>query len=184
MRKVYFIRHGLRDTTVKDDMLAPLTEQGRRDVEILSEKLLKEEITQIYTSPFLRAKETIMPLARQLNLEMNVIEELKEREVGSWVKDYQEFTKNQWADKAYKLESGESLNDVSKRGIATFNQLQKKSSGDFVISGHGTWLAVLFNHLTNGEFDYEGFREMNFPDVYYGEFTEDDQFISLKKYLT
>lgn len=184
MSKVYFIRHGLRDTIVQDDMLAPLTEQGRKDVDVLSEKLLQEEITQIYTSPFLRAKETVMPLARRLNLEMNVIEGLKEREVGSWVGDFQAFTKKQWEDKTYKLELGESLDDVSKRSVAIFNQLQKKSSGDFVISGHGTWLAVLFNHLTSGEFGYEEFREMNFPDVYYGEFTEDDQFISLKKYLT
>lgn len=184
MKKVYFIRHGLRDTRIKDDELAPLTEKGRKDVESLSERLFTEEITNIYTSPFLRAKETIAPLASKLAHEFFVVEDLKEREVGSWVDDLQEFTQKQWADRNYKLETGESLNDVLERAVPIFIRIQNENPGNFVISSHGTWLAVLFNELTKGEFGYEAFMEMNFPDVYCGEFNENNQLISLKKFLT
>lgn len=98
--------------------------------------------------------------------------------------NFQEFTQKQWADRNYKLETGESLNDVLERAVPIFIRIQNENPGNFVISSHGTWLAVLFNELTKGEFGYEAFMEMNFPDVYCGEFNENNQLISLKKFLT
>lgn len=55
-----------------------LTTKGEREAELLSQKLIKEGITEIYVSPRGRAKLTAKPTAEKLGLEPVELDWLKE----------------------------------------------------------------------------------------------------------
>lgn len=71
--KILIIRHG--DPNYEIDNL---TEKGRREVELLSQKLSKEHISKIYCSPLGRARATAKPTAEKLGLEPEILDWLQE----------------------------------------------------------------------------------------------------------
>lgn len=166
MAKVYFIRHSIRDISYKHDESAPLTEDGVRLAQDLVEIFKDKEITHVYSSPFKRALDTVTPIAENKGLKIKIVHNFYERTVGDWIDNFLEFAQRQWKDFDYKLENGESLNEVKQRIVPAFEDLINRSEGDLIICGHGTSLSVLFNHLTDGTFGYEDFCEMNMPDVF------------------
>lgn len=165
LRKIYFIRHSIRDTNIKHEVEAPLTDDGYDLAELLVPIFESINITAIYSSPYNRAIETIVPIAESKKIDINIVTDLKERVIGTWVKDFDSFTKQQWDDFDYLIEDGESLNDVRHRMLRTFNTILSRSTGDIIVSGHGTSFAVLFNYFTP-DFGYESWRNMTMPDVY------------------
>jgi len=52
----------------------PLTEFGRREADAQCEALAGEQIDALYSSPALRARQTIAPLAERLGLEINLLD--------------------------------------------------------------------------------------------------------------
>ena len=77
--RFYFIRHGKRERTIGDPSL---TSAGRKEAERLAEKLASKSITQIFSSPLARTRETAEILATALNLE--AIEDSRLRERMNW----------------------------------------------------------------------------------------------------
>lgn len=174
MRYIYFVRHSIRDFTIREDREVPLTAEGIQLAEALKPFFINKKITTIYTSPYLRAVQTVEPTAKLLGIEMRVKEELKERKVGTWVDDFSEFAISQWADFDYKLENGESLNEVQERIKTVYSDIINQGESNIIISGHGTALAVLFNDILQGKFGYQEFQEMTMPDVYCAEYDGDE----------
>jgi 8-oxo-dGTP diphosphatase len=75
------IRHaraGERAEWVGDDRRRPLDEKGRRQAEQLVELLAPYEIERILSSPYDRCVQTVEPLARARDLEIELREELGE----------------------------------------------------------------------------------------------------------
>ncbi|MCH4984054.1 histidine phosphatase family protein [Macrococcoides goetzii] len=166
MSKVYFIRHSIRDISYKHDESAPLTEDGVRLAQGLIEIFKDKEISGIFSSPYKRALDTVTAIAENKGLKIEILDNFYERMVGDWIDNFSEFAERQWKDFDYKLENGESLNDVKQRIVPAFEDLIIGSEGDLIICGHGTSFSVLFNHLTDGAFGYNDFCEMNMPDVF------------------
>ncbi|MCE4956281.1 histidine phosphatase family protein [Macrococcoides caseolyticum] len=179
MKQIYFIRHSIRDISYKHDESAPLTEDGVKLALDLVEIFKNKEIVQIYSSPFKRALDTVKPIAEDKGLKIEIVENFYERTVGDWIDNFSEFAERQWKDFDYKLENGESLNEVKQRIVPAFEDLINKCEGGLIICGHGTSFSVLFNHLTDGTFGYEDFCEMNMPDVFVYEIGE----TTVNKYL-
>ena len=71
--RLLIIRHG--DPDYEHDTV---TEKGAREVELLSERLVKEGITKIYCSPLGRARATAAPTCRKLGLEPTIFDWLQE----------------------------------------------------------------------------------------------------------
>ncbi|MBO0428928.1 histidine phosphatase family protein [Vagococcus fluvialis] len=170
MKNIYFVRHSLRDFTIRDDKSVPLTSDGKNLARKLVPFFLDKNIEKIYTSPYLRAVQTIEPVASELNIKPIQIEDLRERNVGKWVENFSEFSRNQWNDFDFKLENGESLNEVKNRMLATFDNILKEQDSNVIISGHGTSLAILFHEITEGKFGFREFNEMKMPDIYCAEY--------------
>lgn len=63
---VFLVRHAEKAPTPPED--PPLSDKGKVRAERLSEVLQKANIKAIYTSQFLRTKQTVEPLARRLGL--------------------------------------------------------------------------------------------------------------------
>ncbi|MGX7109359.1 histidine phosphatase family protein [Facklamia miroungae] len=165
MRRIYLVRHSIRDLTVKNEQ-APLTVEGKKLAEELANFFEDKEISAIYASPYLRVKQTIEPTAERLNLKIIYQKDLRERRIGEWVEDFQTFAQNQWDNFNYKLPNGESLNEVSHRVLSCFEEIAELSQGNIIIASHGTALSVLMNALTKKQFSYQDFLSMKQPQVY------------------
>lgn len=74
--KLLIIRHGDPDYTIDS-----LTEKGKREAELLKERLLKLNLSHFYCSPLGRAKATAKPILEALHKEAEICEWLKEFDV-------------------------------------------------------------------------------------------------------
>ncbi|MBQ7037426.1 MAG: histidine phosphatase family protein [Clostridia bacterium] len=71
--RILLIRHG--DPDYVNDTV---TEKGKREAELLSERLAKENIDKIYCSPLGRAQDTALPTARKIGKEIITLPWLEE----------------------------------------------------------------------------------------------------------
>jgi 2,3-bisphosphoglycerate-dependent phosphoglycerate mutase len=76
MKRLYLIRHCSATGQAAD---APLSREGQAQAERLADFLMSHEIERIVSSPFLRAQQTIEPLATRLKLEIRTDARLAER---------------------------------------------------------------------------------------------------------
>ena len=170
---VYFIRHAEPNYENHDDLTRELSEKGLQDCQQLLPFFDKIEIDYFYSSPFKRAIDTIKPLARSRTKSINLIDNFRERKIdNTWIEDFDSFSKKQWLDKTYKLDKGESLQEVQKRQLEALNDLLKKHLGKtLVIGSHGTALSTLINYFQPA-FDYDQFQAIKhlFPFVVAFEF--------------
>jgi len=161
MTKVYFVRHAKPDLSIKDDLMRPLTEEAINDCKKVTEFLSDKNITKAFSSPYKRAIDTIKDFTESLNLEINVIDDFRERKIDNvWIEDFDKFAKEQWTNFDYKLPEGESLNEVQKRNIkALMHILEENADENIVIGSHGTALSTIINYF-NKEFGYTEFERI------------------------
>jgi 2,3-bisphosphoglycerate-dependent phosphoglycerate mutase len=156
--KIYFVRHAQPDISTKDDMLRPLTEKGMEDTKRVTKALQGKNIEVIYSSPYKRSYDTVKDLADANNLEINLVEDFRERKVDNvWVEDFRAFSRRQWEDFNFKLESGECLREVQERNVAALYDVLKSNLGrNVVVGSHGTALSTVINYF-NPDFGYDDF---------------------------
>ncbi len=185
MGKIYFIRHAKPDISIHDDLTRPLTSEGVEDSKKVMEFLVDKNITKVYSSPYKRAVDTIKTFADEVNLEIRVMEELRERKVGNeWIEDFYNFSKKQWEDFEYKLQDGESLREVQERNINALRRILEESSEDNIVIGtHGTALCTIMNHY-NSDFGYSEFDRIKhiMPWIVCAEI-KDNGIISLEEFI-
>ena len=78
---VYVVRHaraGSRSAWKGPDDLRPLTKAGRRQAEALVDVLSGEGVTRIVSSPYVRCRQTVEPLAQVLRLPVDLSDALTE----------------------------------------------------------------------------------------------------------
>lgn len=161
MTKVYFVRHAKPDFLIKDDLIRPLTEEGKNDCRQVTEFLLNRNITKVFSSPYKRAIDTIKDFADILGLKINIIEDFRERKVDSiWIEDFDKFAKEQWNNFDYKLSDGESLNEVQKRNIIALQHILKQNINENIVIGtHGTSLSTIISYFDKN-FNYNEFERI------------------------
>ncbi len=79
--RLFLVRHaaaGNRARWTGDDHLRPLTAKGRRQAERIARRLAPEGIERILTSPYVRCRQTVEPLAAELDLEVEEVDALAE----------------------------------------------------------------------------------------------------------
>jgi 2,3-bisphosphoglycerate-dependent phosphoglycerate mutase len=161
MTTIYFIRHSERDTTVQDDDFgAPLTEEGCARSEALVAVFENIAIDAIFSSPYKRTMDTVFPLAISRQLEIQTSPELRERETGIWLDDFEAYAAHQWEDFDYKLATGESLNEVQARNVSALNAILSQFKTESIIIGtHGTALSTILNYYDK-DFGLEDFWQI------------------------
>jgi len=78
---IYLLRHaraGRRSAWKSDDELRPLSKVGQRQAEGLLDLLASAHVEQILSSPYVRCVETVEPLADDRELQIEVVDELRE----------------------------------------------------------------------------------------------------------
>ena len=180
MTTIYFIRHAQADNTNNDNRNRPLTEKGLVDRTLVTDFLKDKEIDVIISSPYKRAVDTISDFAELVGIEIEIIEDLREREAASErftsINDFSSYKKMQWNDFNYKISNGESLSEVQARNIdAIGNIINKYRNKNIVIGTHGTALSAIINYYDNTYgFDEYKAMEMIMPWVVKMDFENSD----------
>ena len=183
MTTIYFIRHAEPDYNNHDELTRPLTEKGKRDVELVNKFLEVKQIDIVLSSPFLRALETVNGIADKIKRNVIVVDDFRERRVdSSWIEDFNEFSMKQWNDFDYKLSDGECLREVQKRNINALNKvLFEYENKNIVIGSHGTALSTVINYYDD-TYGYNDFNKIRRLMPWIVKFTFDaEQFVNIEK---
>jgi len=154
---IYLVRHGetnwnrLKMWQGNSDI--PLNEFGCRQAEATAKVFENCVIDAVYSSPLSRAYETAEIIANSLNLELTVIDNLREGKIELWngkkteevlSKFKNEFEK--WQTDPYAEINGlESLAEVQLRAVKTFKKIvtRHREDSNIVIVTHALWLKTL-----------------------------------------
>ncbi|MBR2409832.1 MAG: histidine phosphatase family protein [Lachnospiraceae bacterium] len=162
MTNVYFIRHAEPNYDNHDDMTRELSEKGLKDRSLVTAFLQDKQIDAVLSSPFKRAVDTVREFAKRKGLEIEIVEDFKERRIDNcWIEDFKGFCKKQWEDFSFKLSDGECLLEVQERNIRALKDVFKKYAGKNVVVGsHGTALSTMINYYdkTFGHAQFEEIR--------------------------
>lgn len=161
MTRVYFVRHAQSDITTRDDRTGPLTKAGLRDSKAVAWLLSDKNISYIASSPYTRSIETVSGFAELAGLEINIYEDLRERNAGGWHgNNFFEYIEKQWTDFNYHIEDGECLREVRERNIRVLERLLAEREGEnIIVATHGTALSAMLNYYYP-RFDFECFKKI------------------------
>jgi len=140
------IRHGENDY-VKAGKLPGrvagihLNERGYEQAAALGEALRDAPLAAIYSSPLERAVETAAPIAAGRGLEIQLIPDLMDTDVGEWqaeelkkLRKLPEWKIVQQAPSRFVFPGGESFLACQARMVAIFESLAKKHTDDEVVA--------------------------------------------------
>jgi len=159
VKTIYFVRHCAPDKSVHEDRIRPLTGQGKRDAQRLTERFAGVSVDRVVSSPYVRAIDTVKGIADQRGLTVETDADLRERAVGTWVEDFDTFARSQWADLDWKLPGGESLRETMERNVAALNRLLAHPAETTVVGAHGTALSTLIRAFDT-DYGYADFRKI------------------------
>ncbi|TSC78420.1 MAG: isoleucyl-tRNA synthetase, partial [Parcubacteria group bacterium Gr01-1014_29] len=168
----YILRHGEREDlphekdnpkdydpiviSSRPDVPVHLSERGRNDIQTLAEKLKKEGgVDAIYSSNFIRTKETAEIIGKELGIRVTYDERLWELNhgvqfEGRTVAEYQAFFASPEERFTKKPEGGETLEDVRRRVMSFIREADAKNEGKkILIISHGDPLWMLEGTLQN-----------------------------------
>ena len=147
MTTVYFIRHAQSDHNNQDEQTRGLSEQGKKDVALVTHFLADKNIDVAFSSPYQRAIDTIADYTEKYNIPIRSLEGFREwdRQRDHSV-SVEEMYRRYWADFDYKFSNSESLREVQQRNIATLGEVLSTCEGKNVIIGtHGMALSTIIN---------------------------------------
>ncbi len=131
-----------------------LNSQGRQEAQKIADFFKKNsQITKIYSSPLLRAKQTAQILTETLNLKPLIsplLIEVKSPFKGMKKKDYyQNHSGDIYCQKEHFLGGGESIKQINKR-MAKFIQkvLNENHNEEIIVVSHGDAIMIYFLSLT------------------------------------
>lgn len=163
MKKIYLIRHCEAEGQPAE---AQLTEQGRNQAFQLAEFFSNLKIDRIISSPFKRAIQSIQPLARQINAEIEINNQLSERVLSTDdLPDWFEKLRATFDEMELKFKGGESSKEAMNRIVEVVDDVFHSEANNTIIVTHGNLMALLLKHF-NDEFGFDEWRNLSNPDVF------------------
>jgi broad specificity phosphatase PhoE len=168
MSALYLVRHGESISNMQKRFTgqtdSPLTPLGHQQANLAAGALVGCGAKRLIVSSLVRAQETAQPIAEALNLRMEIVPEIQERNFGRWENitlaeleerypdDYAVFKK---IDFDFRPEEGESIRDIHQRIVAWF---EANAAGLFeegtVIVSHGGSIIAMLKHVMNLPYDH------------------------------
>ena len=142
---VYLLRHGATDNNLANPPIlqgntvdGPLSEEGKRQAELAAKGLAHQQLEAVYSSPLLRARQTAEIVAHPHELNVGIVPEISEVDVGSWEgrswveiertePDFYRRFMDDPAQNGYR--DGESLMDVRDRVVPALDKLLRQNQG-------------------------------------------------------
>ncbi len=163
---LYFVRHA-HSTYTPDEWGRPLSNKGQMDAERITQRLKKEDIQHVLSSPYKRAMQTVQGIADLIGKEVILDQGFRERKLASVpVEDFNKAIKKLWEEPSFSYEGGESNIDAKGRGVkATYRILEKYEGENVVIGTHGNIMVLIMNYF-DSQYDVDFWRSLAMPDIY------------------
>jgi 2,3-bisphosphoglycerate-dependent phosphoglycerate mutase len=159
-KTLYIVRH-CKATGQQPE--APLTPDGVADATLLADQLATLPIDRIISSPFVRAMESIAPLAERLGLAIATDARLAERVLsGADLPDWMAALKSTFDDLDLSFEGGESSRAAMRRAAALIEEIP---AGVTLLVTHGNLMALLLKHFDR-RIGFAEWQRLTNPDVY------------------
>ena len=166
MVRLYITRHGETkwntEKRLQGWLNSPLTEKGILQGNLLHNAVKMYKISKIYSSPSERALKTAKAARGDLDIEIEIMDELKEMNMGNWegktlteIKEKEpENFENYWTKPhLFVKNSGEDFNDLLVRTKKAVDRILKDNhEGDILIVTHGVTLKSLLSEFTEEDF--------------------------------
>lgn len=163
MKRLYIVRHCSAAGQAPD---APLTSEGKAQAQRLADFLQDKEIEPIISSPYVRAVNSIEPLAERLNLEVQVDPRLSERILSPEpLENWLDCLKHTFTDFDLAYDGGESSRQAMNRVVAVVDELLPRHPESVVVVTHGNLMTLLLRYFDK-RFGFEEWAALTNPDVY------------------
>ena len=162
--KLYIIRHGQTDWNIAKKIQGrqdiPLNERGRYQAGCLKKAMENRPVTDVFTSPQIRAMETAKAVASSSGSVVIPVKDLMEINYGSWEgKTEEELLQEDralyeawWSHPAETAPpGGESISQVNERCQKAWKEIKPQLTGDAAIVAHGGLLAHFMEQLLGNE---------------------------------
>lgn len=159
--KLYIIRHGESEDDLDDRFGGfanyDLTQKGREDARELAKKLKDSEIEVLFTSPYMRALYTAGILAKKLDINCRIENDIRERntygylsgmrkkEAEKYFKDDIKKTKDK--SKADEIDGSEKHADLVSRAKQFLNKLYVLDQEVCAFVSHGKFIVSFLNDV-------------------------------------
>ena len=172
MTTIYIVRHAQSHPAKNVSQPEwPLSEAGKQQAERIVGALQELEVSTIYSSPFLRCRETIRPFSEAADIPVHIENDLYERKIcDGFVDNFFEIWKKSWEDFDFSLPNCESNRVAQSRFFAAMEAVAKREPGKkLIVRAHGTVIGLFFNRLepTFGKAETESIRN---PDLFKVDF--------------
>lgn len=174
----YFLRHGVTDHNLKRLVMGrldiPLNDQGRRQAEQAASTLTGRGISRILTSPLARARETAEIVAHHIDVALEVIDGLSERDWGAMTgRPHLDLLRGHYATPP----GGESAEDFRARILGSLSSMvrtDRPQTGTTLLVAHSGACRVLRRHLhiDDGEGPVPNGAPLLFAPTPNGDWTE------------
>lgn len=169
MKQLYVVRHCKAEGQPVE---APLTAVGRQQADALADRLASAGVGRIVSSPFLRAQQSIEPLARRLGLPVELDSRLGERVLAEGdLPDWQERMRASFADLDLSLPGGESSRVAMARASAAVDEALAGDAGVTVLVTHGNLMTLLLRRFDD-QFGYDRWAALTNPDLFRLSFSD------------
>jgi 2,3-bisphosphoglycerate-dependent phosphoglycerate mutase len=146
----------------------PLSAAGRSAAAALADELAGLPVTAICSSPYPRALQTVQPLGQRLGLEIELVDDLRERLLSSRpLPDWRDHVRRSWQDEHYRLDDGESSHQAQHRVLGALAAMsQRHATGTVVAASHGNLIALALRAYAPDRVDDAFWAAMPMPAVY------------------
>lgn len=166
---IFIVRHCKADG---QSPRANLTEEGDTQANILAEFLYGKHIESIHSSPFVRAINSITPLAQKLKVNIITDDRLSERILCAENHlNWREMLRNTFNDLELCYEGGESSVTAMDRALSVIKDVRESGLTNVVIVTHGNLLSLLLKYFDNNV-GFEEWEGLSNPDVYHLQFDD------------
>ncbi|MEH1935409.1 MAG: histidine phosphatase family protein [Nostoc sp.] len=167
LKTLYIVRHC---QAVGQEPNAPLTLEGNLQAIALADLLFGFGIERVISSPFIRAYQSITPLAERLSLSIEIDNRLTERVLcATPLADWRERLADSFTNLDLCLDGGESSRGAMARGIAVIDEVLQQETSTIAIVTHGNLMALILKHFDD-RIGYAEWQKLSNPDVYRVQF--------------
>jgi 2,3-bisphosphoglycerate-dependent phosphoglycerate mutase len=159
----FFVRHAkpvIPRPGGPDDYHRPLTREGKAQAEQLVDELAKLKPTLIASSPYLRAIQTVEPLARAIGIPVRTDHDLREWDSGCR------------PTPDYARPAAESLHQLTDRATTILTSLAREHRA-VVVGSHGTLISRALVGFGLTTVDWAFSQAMPMPAIYRLHFADD-----------
>ncbi|MGF2616973.1 histidine phosphatase family protein [Rossellomorea vietnamensis] len=167
MKHLYIVRHAKAEGQPAE---AKLTALGEEQARSLADFFEGRKLDALYSSPFMRARKTIEPLAEKRGLPVIEDARLGERILsGTDLDDWMMHLEKSFEDYEYILEGGESNRTAFERSSSFLEEILESGDDHVAVVSHGNLTTLLLRYFDE-LFGYKELMKLSNPDVFHVRF--------------